>query len=223
MNFQEIYETAIAEVVSLTQTERILNTNEEFVKRQVNRGYHKIEKRALWKFSEGEEEITVPSGSRNPLAIPSDLAVPLMVYSHKLNDEIAYHDERQRFYNPTATGTVEYYGIWDDEFRVYPLPRREETFTLRYYRYWTDLSLDGDVPVIPDTFHDLLIDHAAGKLAQRLPPTGDRFLPHSLAQPFLDSFHQGLELMADSDLAMKTWDAVPNYDFHENVLGLQEW
>jgi hypothetical protein len=223
MNFGEIVETAVAQVISLTQSDQLVNANPVFVERMVNKAYHKIEKRALWKFSEGEATINAVAGTRVCANVPADLSVPLAVYSDLTEQELAYHDERQRFWDKSTTGAVESYGLWNDEFRFYPLPKQNETFTLRYYKKWTDLADPSDTPVIPETFHDLLVDFASGQLALRLPPTGDRFLPNSKAQPYLDAFFSGLEEMSNSDLVMKTWDAVPNYDYTEHVLGIGEW
>ncbi len=139
------------------------------------------------------------------------------------DNELAYHDERQRFWDQDATGAVEAYSLWSGELRFYPLPSKAESFTLRYYQKWSDLVDPTDTPVIPETWHDLLADFAAGQLALRLPPTGDRFLPYSKAEPYLASFAQGLEEMVNSDLVMKTWDNVPNYGFTEEVLSIGEW
>lgn len=223
MNFGELTETAIAQVISLTQTDQLANVNEAFVKQMVNKAYHKIERRALWKFSERESSIHSAVGVRTCADAPSDLAIPVAVYSETLQGELAFHDERQRFWDLDATGIVEAYGLWKGEFRFFPLPTKVETFTLRYYKKWTDLVLDADVPIIPETWHDLLADFASGQLALRLPPTGDRFLPFSKAQPYLESFAAGVEEMANSDLVMPTWDKVPNYGFTEDVLSIGEW
>lgn len=223
MNFGEITDAAIAQVLSLSRSNQIIDANRTFVKAMINKGYHIIERRALWKFSEGEGDITAVANTRNCADLPSDFGIPLAVWSDRLKCEITYHDERQKFFQLDATGLVQYYGIWDDEFRWYPLPTQAEDFVLRYYAKWADLSADEDEPVIPATWHDLLIDHASGWLAMRLPPTGDRFLPGSRAEPFLASFEARLEEMANSDLVLKSWDAVPNYGYEDNVLGLGEW
>lgn len=223
MNFGELTETAIAQVVPLTAPDQLVNANEAFVKSMINRAYHKIEKRAMWKFSEAEATITATSGTRVCADVPADLGIPLAVYSNALKRELDYHDERQGFFDLETTGQVCAYSLWQGEFRFFPLPNATETFILRYYRTWTDLIDPSDVPIIPDTFHGLLVDYASGKLALRLPPTGDRFLPYSKAQPYLEDFNVGLEEMANSDLVVKTWDSVPNYGFTEGVLQIQEW
>jgi len=223
MNFGEITDAAIAQVVSVSMTDRLVNTNRDFVQTMINKGYHLIERTALWKFSERDAEITAAPGTRVCADVPADLGVPLMVYSNRLRTPLGYHDERQRFQPLDQTGKVQEYAVWGDEFRFYPLPTANETFVLRYYGTWADLSNDADIPVIPATFHDLLIDYGTYHLALRVPPTGDRYLPFSSAQPYLEGFKSGLMGMLASDLVMKTFDEVPNYGFNENVLGLMEW
>lgn len=223
MNLGQITDAAIAQVIGMTQTERLVNASPEFVKAMVNKGYHIIERSALWKFSEGESVINATAGDRTAADLPSDLGVPLMVYSNRLRNELPYHDDRQRFVNPSTTGPVSHYSLWGGELKFYPLPSANESFVLRYYKTWDDLSADADVPVIPATFHDLLIDYGSYHLALRIPPTGDRFLPNSAAQPYLDAFEANLSRMLASDLVVKTFDEVPNYGFIDEVLGNPEW
>lgn len=222
MNFGEIYRAAIAQVVSLTQTERVININEPFAKAMVNAGYHKVERAALWKFSEAEEEITGLVGVKAASGVPVNLNVPLLIWDPVAKDHLEFHDERQKMVD-LGEGIPTHYGIWDKEIRLFPTPSTARTYLLRYYKKWVDMSDDSDTPEMPDTWHDLLVSYAAGRLAQRLPPTGDRFLPHSLAKPFLDSFELDLERMKDSPLVMPTWDNVPNYGFQDEVLTLGEW
>ena len=222
MNLGEITEAAIAQVVALRHT-NFVDVNEEFVRAMVNKGYHIIERAALWKFSEAEEDVTAQAGERVCADIPEDFALSVAAYSYKNKVELFYHDERQRFWDLNDSGDVLAYGVWQGEVRWYPLPKREETIRLRYYAKWPDLVDDEDVPVIPETWHDLLLDYASGQLALRLPPEGDRFLPNSRAEPYMQSFEARLNEMMQSDLVMKTWDTVPNYAFQDNVLDLGEW
>jgi len=221
MNLQKIREAAIAQVVAPTQSEQLVNVNEKFVDLMVNKGYHQIERRALWKFSEAEAPISASAGTREAQGLPSDYGLPLMVWSDRMKAPLTFHDDRQRFFDLNAEGEVTYYGVWERDIKFYPLPKRNETFLLRYYKTWPDLEQDNDEPIIPETWHDLLIDYASYWTALRLPPTGDRFLPNSRAEPYLQVFEARLEEMANSDLVMPTWDEVPNYGFQENVLSLE--
>lgn len=223
MNFGDIYGSAIAQVVSLSQVERLPDANEAFVKAMVNVAYHRVERAQLWKFCEEEAPITSAVNTRTAVGVPSNMNVPLMVHDDDSDTPLSYHDERQKFLSLDETGTPSQYAMWKGELRFYPLPKTVRNYTLRYYKTWVDLIADLDEPEFPATWHDLLINYAAGKLAQRLPATGDRFLPHSLAQPFLDDFEAGLLRMTQSPLVMPTWDAVPNYGFQDEVLTIAEW
>lgn len=222
MNLGQIVDASIAQVVGVTQTDRLVNASPEFVKVMVNKGYHIIERTALWKFSEAEADITALAGIRACADVPADMGVPLGVYSPRLHAPLEFHDERQRF-GSNGSGHVTSYGLWGGELRFYPMPKENETLLLKYYKTWPDLILDADEPLIPATFHDLLVDYGSYHLALRLPPTGDRFLPNSAAQPYLDGFNANLLQMLSSDLVLPTFDEVPNYGFIENVLGQPEW
>lgn len=221
MNLGEIVEAATAQVIALSNTEQLVNAAPNFVKAMVNKGYHLVERSALWKFSEAEAPITYTAGTREATQ-PDDLGVPLMVYDAQ-GHPLTYWDDRQAAFPPSDTGEPRYYSVWEDTIRLWPLPKKEGQFTLRYYKQWPDLVGDADEPIIPNTFHDLLVDYGSYQLALRLPATGDRFLPFSQAQPYIEGFQTNLALMLGSDLVMKTWDEVPNYGFIENVLGLGEW
>lgn len=221
MQLQQLIPASIAQVVALSQAELLADVSEDFVVAMINKGYHIVERRALWKFSEAEVELTAVPGQREATGAPSDLGVPVSVWSNQLKTELGYHDDRQRFFPQEDTGTVQMYGMWGGDLRFYPLPKRAETFTLRYYRTWPDLIDPTDEPILPETWHDLLIDYASYSLAMRLPPAGDRFLPNSRANPFLENFEYRLEQMVNSDLVMPTWDTVPNYGFDEHVLSLE--
>lgn len=223
MNFGQIVDAAIAQTIGVTETEQLVNASPDFVKAMVNKGYHIIERSALWKFSEGEATINATAGIRVCGDLPSDLGVPLLVYSNRLRTELPYHDDRQRFAYPDSTGPILYYSLWGGELKFYPLPSADESFVLRYYKSWPDLVDDSDEPLIPATFHDLLVDYGSYHLTLRIPPTGDRFLPNSAAQPYLDAFEANLSRMLASDLVMKTFDSVPNYGYLEDVLGDPEW
>lgn len=224
MNLGEMIDLAIAQVIPLTKQEELVNTNKVFMKGMINKAYHRIERAALWKFSEGEADISVVANTRECPDAPSDFGISIAVYSPELKQELQFHDERQSFLDiGWQGGPVQLYSLWDGDLKFYPLPKKNETLTLRYYKFWSDLDADSDVPIFPATWHDLLVDFASGQLALRLPAPGERFLPNSKAEPWIQSFEVRLLEMTQSDLVLPTWDEVPNYGFQENVLGISEW
>lgn len=223
MTLEELEEAAIGQVIPLTATEDLVNANKTFVRLMINKAYHIIERRTLWKFSEAEAEISATKGEKICPDVPEDMAIPLGIWSSRRKQPLSYHDERQKFLFREDEGVVEYYGLWQGDLIWYPVPKYEETFTLRYYMKWDDLKEATDKPIIPEAWHSLLIDFASGQLARRLPPSGDRFLPHSKADPWIEDFRNGVEQMANSDLVLKSWDEIPNYGFEDEVLSLGEW
>ena len=223
MNLGEIVEAAIGQVIPLTSADQLVNANKEFVRLMANKAYKQIERRTLWKFSEAEEEVTATSGVRVCADVPVDFAIPLEIFNLSTKQELTYHDERQGTLILDQPGSVKMYGLWKDELRWYPLPKATETLMLKYYKSWPELTDDSDEPIIPSAWQYLIVDYASGQLARRLPPTGDRFLPHSKADPWIQDFLVGVEEMANSDLVLKTWDRVPNYEFENEVLGMGEW
>lgn len=221
MNFGTMKKVAPAKVAGPLQADRLTDVSDVFVGALINEALHKIERAALWKFSEAQATLTVNAGSQTPTAPPSDLVVPLMARNLGTRADLSFHDERQRFHrddDPDATaGRVHSYGVWSGALRFFPPASQEETISLRYYKSWPDLVADGDTPIFPSTWHDLLTDYAAAKIALRLTPVAGKFLPESAARPFQDSWEQGLVAMVNSDLVLPTWDATENHTLVESM------
>lgn len=224
MNFAQIVDTAIAKSIALTDTAQIININRAFVGAMVNEGYHVIERAAVWQWSEAEATLTAVVGDREPTGYPTDLATIISVWDNTAKIEVGYHDERQKDLDWSVTNAPpQCYSLWSGEFRLWPKPDDTRTYTLKYYKYWTDLSLDTDEPVIPDAFHSLLADYAAGHLTLRIPPTGDRFLPTSKAQPYFENFNRGLIEMLNGPHCVKTLDETLLHDFNDYVVTSEDW
>lgn len=215
MNFETLKQVAVAQAAGATQAERLVDAGEVFTGAQINVALHKVERAALWRFSEAETTLTVPAGSHTPTAPPTDLAVPLLAYNVSQDQPLLFHDERQERRRGDREGHVTEYGIWGGELRFYPAPRRDTEVELRYYRTWPDLVDPEDEPLFPETWHDLLADYATSRILLRLQPTAGKFLPSSAAEPFHQSFAVNLEAMTQSDLVMTTWDAVRNHAWEE--------
>lgn len=222
MDFATMKQVAPAKVAGPTQALRLADVSEVFVGALLNEALHKIERAAMWKWSEAESSLTVLQGTQVPTVQPADLALPLMARNVGTRRDLAFHDDRQRFNyhdDPTSqrTGRIESYSIYDGTLRFYPVASQEETVAFRYYRSWPDLSADGDTPPFPETWHDLLTTYAAAKLALRLQPVAGKYLPESAARPFQEEWEQGLYAMTQSDLALTTFDAVEQHDLQESM------
>ena len=221
MNFGQMKEIVPAMVAGPSQAQRLLDISPTFVGAMLNEAYHKVERAALWKWSEAEAVLTVVSGSQSPSSQPVDMAIPFMARNINTRADLVFHDERQRFAHdddPAASaGRISRYGIFSGDLRFFPPASQTEQVRLRYYRTWPDMVLDADEPEFPETWHDLLTSYAAGKTALRLQPVAGKFLPESAARPFLESWEQGLYAMTQSDRALTTWDKVENHDLTESM------
>lgn len=221
MNFGDLKDVAIGQVAGASQHERLSDVGYPFAGAMLNIAYHKIEREALWKFSEAEVTLTIAKGSQVPTSPPTDIAVPLMARNVKTRRDLEFHDSRQRFHHsddPKGTeGRVNSYGIWAGTLRFFPAASQEETISLRYYKQWADLSADADEPIIPPTWHDLLSEYASARIALRLPPVAGKYLPESAARPFQESWENGLAAMVASDLVLPSWDAVHNHALMESM------
>lgn len=212
MDLATLTELAIGKAVGPQRTDVAVDVSSVYVRALINEALHKVERAALWKFSEAETSLTLPAGSTS-LPAPADLAIPLMVRNDGDDLILQFHDERQRFSDPGSAQNAAptHYGIWNKELRFSPPPVSATPLTLRYYRSWVDLVADTDEPPFPATWHDILSDYAAARLILRLPPTGGRYLPSSAAEPLNEAWQAGLQAMLASPLVLPTGDVVESH------------
>jgi hypothetical protein len=219
MNKATLRNLAIGKVLgpSLADTQG-LDVNEAFVDALINEALHKVERAALWRFSEGETEIVLLAGE-DEAPVPEGLAVPLMARNESTGQALLFHDERQEFLpsGPARLGQVEVYSVYADTIRFKPAPQYATTITLRYYKTWPDLVADDDEPAFPATWHDILSDYAASKLVLRLPTQGGKYLPSSAAQPYEEAWRTGLLKMMESPLTLATLDSVEAHHLAQSV------
>lgn len=208
MNLETMTDLAIAKVLGPSQVDRAVDVNAAVVEAFINEAYHKVERAALWKFSEATVDYTLAAGATTSVP-PVDMAIPLMVFNHETGLELEFYDERQKFLHASDfKGAVRRYSLWAGTFHYDPEPTTATDLTLRYYQSWADLALPADEPLFPDTWHDILSDYAAAKLSLRLQPVAGRYLPSSAAEPYELAWRSGLAAMLDSDLVLPTFDIV---------------
>lgn len=221
MNLATLTELAVGQVLGPSQAERGVDVSTVYVRAQINVAMHKVERAALWKFSEASASLTVPAGSHAPSSQPTDLAVPLAARCANRGIELTFHDDRQRFHRDELPqgrmGRIAEYGIWSGQLRFFPAPPAPETVELRYYRSWPDLVADSDVPPFPATWHDMLADYASARLALRIHPVHGRYVPESAARPFQEAWEGNLAAMLQSDLVLPSFDAVGNHSLLESM------
>lgn len=128
-------------------------------KQWVNDGYHALCEEEQWPFLE-----TTATGTA-PLTI-SDLRQILYVVDTTNDIRLREGDARDVVdLNPevATTGTPSIY--WLDgltTLRVYPT-NTSNALSVRYLKVPTDLSADGDVPVVPGRYRNLIVDYAVCK------------------------------------------------------------
>lgn len=70
------------------------------------------------------------------------------------------HEDRQR-------GVPLYWTLIDDDVNFWPTPDANYVITFDYTKDPPDLAADGDTPLLPATFHDILVWGAIKELAYR--------------------------------------------------------
>lgn len=218
MNLGQLVELAIGKAMGPTEApERLLAVNKSLVRALVNTGYHRIERAAMWKFSEAQATLLFNAGNPNPTNWPPDVAVPLIVFDPATERELEFHDARQRFHITRSGARPETYSLWNQIITVTPVPTTSYSLELRYYRHWPDLLADEDEPLFPATWHEILADYAAAKLLLRAPARGERDLSESQARPFEQAWQHGLAEMLASPLAMPTADIILSHQVMDAV------
>ena len=128
-------------------------------KRLLNEAMHEIQSQFEWQFTE-----TSATGTA-PLTI-SDLHRIIEVVDSTNDSKLRYIDRRTLgdiAPDLPDTGTPEYY--WLDgltTLRVYPA-NTSVTLAVRYHKYPSDMSANGDVPLIPARFRPVIVYRAAAK------------------------------------------------------------
>lgn len=75
-----------------------------------------------------------------------------------------YPDEDDTTANPA--GVPQYWYFYAEIIKLFPVPDKAYTLTLRYYKKPTLLAADADVPSIPSQFQELLVVGAAYRVMQ---------------------------------------------------------
>lgn len=227
MDGQDLVDLTIAKLVPITDANQAANINSTFALAAINEAYHTVERTALWKWSEAETTFDSVVDQR-AYDEQTDIATDLVTIQHIWDDEqqcdLTFLDERQRYHSQgqSVTGVPDSWSRWAGNVILHPTPSVVRTFTVRYYAQWDDLATNTS-PVFPAMYHDMLADFAASVLALRMPPTGDRFLPASRAEPHKQMFNQKLVAMVNDERSGVTMDEIRNHDWEEYVTYSQDW
>ena len=149
-------------------------------KRWINEAMHEINDQDDWLF------LQATSTGTAPLTI-SDLDTVSSVYDTTQQRALVREsagDLVDRFGDLTTTGTPMFYYVTSGIVNVYPA-NTTDSLSVRYYKIQTDLSANGDVPLIPDRFRAAIVEYAAAKgyrdsdnpqLAAECMAAGDRII-----------------------------------------------
>lgn len=88
----------------------------------------------------------------------------------------------------TETGPPQHYRIFNNTVMVYPLPTVSTALTVEYAKLSGDLVADGDIPVVPAAYHDLIV---AGAVEMAYRDDGNL----QMATQYQAEFDQGAQIL----------------------------
>lgn len=130
----------------------------------VNQRYRMVDAASpFWPWKETRTtSATITAGSRT-VAIPTGFTV-MSVFNYTATNKMEPLEsgtEALRLWpDQTERGTPLNYRVFNDDIEVYPLPDVDTTLYVEYLASVTALSADGDTPVFPSQFHDMLTEGA---------------------------------------------------------------
>lgn len=172
------YQTS--DIVTLVQ-QRVRDTNYSAteIKQYINDTQNDVFNEYRLPFMETTQIYTVTIGVSdisNGTGLPSNYTQAIDLTNTYPSQEalVRYRDIREmdRYYpdedDTTAhpAGQTLYWYFYAETIKIFPVPDKAYTFSLRYYKKPTLLSVDGDVPSIPSQFQELLVVGAAYRVLQ---------------------------------------------------------
>lgn len=111
-------------------------------------------------WNEGSSTVVVTAGSRS-VTLPTDVWRVSAVYDQTDQFPMVALEGRQQVFQEypqqTEVGQPMHYRIFDNKLEVYPLPQVDTTFLIEYFVQPADMVGDGDIPVFPSQYHDMLV------------------------------------------------------------------
>lgn len=216
MNLAQLRELAIGKAAGPSQAMFHADTAPTLVDAWINEAYQKIARSFVTKFHDGEATLTV-STTGAVSGVPADFQTPLMLQNVTAPQpfELEYYDGSQRFLPQDAarfSQQVQAYEYHNGAFTFWPVPGAATQIRMRYLKRWLPLTVDADVPVIPEAFHDLLATYAAAHIARRHGKAGQ-----AVADLYQQEWETGLMQMATSPLMVRSADRT-NQEFFAQSL-----
>lgn len=141
---------------------RFKETQRASVMRWLNLAYAKLWVLDDWTFRQATGSPTVTAGSSTVGSVPTDFSNSLGFWRAD-GCELNYLKPRafyNRYAGQTTTGKPSDFTVVNGAVSVGPVSNETATYTLLYGRAAPELDDDGDVPLIPDKFHYLLVHGA---------------------------------------------------------------
>lgn len=140
----------------------------------INSVYRRLAGRRRWKWTEAQNTsiVTVAGTSAYALTGITDFlhpdAVRIEVGTEYLPMEyMDYEELRDRQHADRDRGVPEFWTIGRGQLLLWPTPERVYTVTVDYTKDPPDLSADGDTPIFPATYHDILVWGAIKEISFR--------------------------------------------------------
>lgn len=146
------------------------------VKTWINMAYSDVMSRRRWSWAQATQSVvTVAGTSTVALSALSDppqffgrlAPVTTTAREPKYIPPMQFNDSVLRRPPSTTRSTPDYYTIFADTVTFYPVPDAAYTYTLHYWKGATDLSANGDKPIIPRQWRSVLVHGALRYAAER--------------------------------------------------------
>lgn len=140
----------------------------EVVTRAINAALHEIESEQDWPWYQSNETITTASGDATYPVDASYLRTRLLrVENETPLPRYSYEELIERWPFDSSTGKPREYAIESGELHLRPIPDGVYSLDHRFIGMETDLSTGTDTPVMPESFHQAIVDLAAHIVLRR--------------------------------------------------------
>lgn len=142
----------------------------------INQCYREVCGMQRWPFLEAQDvsQVTTAGQAGYPLdALPTWRSIDAVRISIPAQQQyvrmeyLAPQDFRDREHISPEPSTPSYWTFINQELRFWPVPDDSYSVTIDYISEPPDLAADADVPVLPVTYHDVLVWGAVERLAYR--------------------------------------------------------
>lgn len=146
-----------------------LNLEPSFITDILNECNHAIETERNWAWLNATETITTVSGTRLYTPAAGWLRTKSLTAADWGPLKVQSPDELAEWWpTSTDTGTPVFYAEIAGQLALAPTPGGVYTLTHNYFKTEPELSLDADVPLLPNQFRGRLVDMATAEAASRL-------------------------------------------------------